>query len=175
MSAASRRARAAAVHGRRAGLASRALADGIDFVVVGLVLFAVLIGFAALRYLVDGEFEMPHIGAAFSAAAFPFVAVLYLTVCWSATGRSVGKHLFGLRVVRDDGRPLGLLRAFARSLVCVVIGVLSLLWAAVSRRNAGVHDLIVRSSVVHDWAPAREVSLEEIPSVSVVIPEGEPV
>jgi len=170
MSAATRRAQAAAVRGRRAGLVSRALADAVDFVVVGLLLFAAFLGFAGLRYLVDGDFEMPRVHAAFSAGAFPVVAVLYLTVLWSATGSSIGKHLFGLRVVHDDGTPIGVLRAAARSLLCVVIGVLSLLWAAVSRRNAGVHDLVVRTSVVHDWAPAREIS-----SVSVPVPEGEPV
>jgi uncharacterized RDD family membrane protein YckC len=168
MSAATRRARAAAVRGRRAGLVSRALADGVDFVVIGLLLFAVLVVFAVLRYLVDGDFEMPRIGAAFSATAFPAVAFLYLTVAWSVTGSSIGKHLFGLRVVRDDGTPIGVPRAAARSLLCVVIGVLSLLWVAVSRRNAGVHDLVVRTSVVHDWAPARDVS-----SVSVPVSEGE--
>jgi uncharacterized RDD family membrane protein YckC len=163
------------VHGRRAGLASRALADGVDFFVVGMLLFGILVGFAALRYFVDGDFEMPQIGAVFSAAAFPLVAIVYLTVCWSATGRSVGKHLFGLRVVRDDGRRVGVLRASARSFLCVAIGVFSLLWAAVSRRNAGVHDLVVRTSVVHDWEPAHEVSLEAISPVSLAIPEGEPV
>jgi uncharacterized RDD family membrane protein YckC len=170
VSASTRRARAAAVRGRRAGLVSRALADGIDFAVIGLLLFGILVGFAALRYLVDGEFEMPRVGAAFSASAFPVVAVLYLTILWSTTGRSAGKHLFGLRVVRDDGTSLGVLRAAVRSVLCVVIGALSLLWAAVSRRNAGVHDLVVRTSVVHDWAPARDV-----PSVSVAITEGESV
>jgi uncharacterized RDD family membrane protein YckC len=175
VSASTRRARAAAVRGRRAGLVSRALADGVDVAAVGLLLFGMLVGFAALRYLVDGEFEMPRIGAVFSATAFPVVAVVYLTFSWSTTGRSVGKHLFGLRVVCDDGTPIGALRAAARSVLCVAIGVLSLLWAAVSRRNAGVHDLVVRTSVVHDWAPARDRALEEISPVNLAIPEGEPV
>jgi uncharacterized RDD family membrane protein YckC len=182
VSAATRRARAAAVRGRRAGLASRALADGVDFVVIGVLLFGILVGFAAIRYLIDGEFEMPRVGAVFSASAFPIVAVLYLTVLWSTTGRSIGKHLFGLRVVRDDGTPLGVLRAAARSLLCVVIGVFSLLWAAVSRRNAGVHDLVVRTSVVHDWAPAHDLPpvndvppVNDIPPVSDAVPQGEPV
>jgi uncharacterized RDD family membrane protein YckC len=175
MSAASRRARAAAVHGRRAGLVSRLLADGIDFFVVGLLLFSGLVGIAAVRYFFNGDFEMPQIGAVFSAAAYPFVAIVYLTLFWSATGRSVGKHLLGLRVVRDNGAPVGVLRSFGRSLICVFTGLFTLAWVAVSRRNAGVHDLVVRTSVVHDWATAREVSLEEIPSVGLVIPEGEPV
>ena len=171
MSAASRRARAAAVRGRRAGLASRVLADGVDFLVIGVLLFALLFGFASLRYLVDGEFDMPRISAVFSATAFPVVAVVYLTVLWTATGRSVGKHLFGLRVVRDDGTPLGALRAAARSLICVVLGVLSLLWAAVSKRNAGVHDLVLHTSVVHDWA----ATVRTPAPTGAVIPQGGPV
>jgi uncharacterized RDD family membrane protein YckC len=158
------------VRGRRAGLVSRALADGIDLLVIGLLVFGILVGFAALRYFVDGEFDMPHIGAVFSATAFPVVAVVYLTVLWTATGRTVGKHLLGLRVVRDDGTPLGALRAAARSLICVVLGVLSLLWAAVSKRNAGVHDLVLRTSVVHDWATTVRTP---VPS-GAVIPEGGP-
>jgi len=170
MIAADRRARAAAVRGRRARLVSRALAARVDFVVIGLLLFGILVGFAALRYLVDGEFDMPHIGAVFSATAFPLVAVIYLTVLWTTTGRSVGKHLFGLRVVRDDGTPLGILRAAARSLVCVVLGAVSLLWAAVSKRNAGVHDLVLRTSVVHDWAATVSTPV----SSGAVIPEGGP-
>jgi|SRR6478672_3099094 uncharacterized RDD family membrane protein YckC len=171
MSAATRRARAAAVRGRRAGLASRLLADGIDFLVIGVLLFSLLFVFASLRYFVDGEFNMPHIGAVFSAAAFPLVAVVYLTVLWTATGRSVGKHLLGLRVVRDDGSPLGVMRAAARSVLCVVLGIFSLLWAAVSKRNAGVHDLVLRTSVVHDWAAVVRTPAP----TGVVIPDGGPV
>jgi uncharacterized RDD family membrane protein YckC len=155
------------------------LADGIDFVAVGMLLFGILVGTASVRYFFTGDFEMPQIGAVFSAAAYPFVAIVYLTFFWSATGRSIGKHLLGLRVVRDNGASVGVPRAAQRSLICVFFGVPSLGWAAVSRRNAGIHDLVVRTSVVHDWETAREVTLEveleEISPVSLAIPEGEPV
>jgi uncharacterized RDD family membrane protein YckC len=156
-------------------LASRVLADGIDFFVVGFLLFSSLVGIAAVRYFFNGDFEMPQIGAVFSAAAYPFVAIVYLTFFWSATGRSVGKHLLGLRVVRDTGASVGVLRATARSLLCVFFGVFTLAWIAVSRRNAAVHDLVLRTSVVHDWAVAREDPLDEIPLTTLAIPEGEPV
>jgi uncharacterized RDD family membrane protein YckC len=168
VSASSRRARAAAVHGRRAGLISRVMADGIDFFVVGLLLFGLLVGFAVVRYLVDGTLKLPHIRTVFSAAAFPLVAMLYLTVFWSATGRSVGKHLLGLRVVRDNGSRMGVVRAASRAVICVTFAVSSLAWVVFSKRNAAVHDLLLRTSVVHDWSPAREA-----PSVSFAIPEGE--
>ena len=175
MSAASRRARAAAVRGRRAGYISRLLAAGVDFVVVGVLLFAILVAFAAVRYLFDGTFEMPHFRAAFSAVAYPIVAILYLTVGWAATGRSVGKEMLGLRVVRDSGEPLGVVRAATRAVICVTFAFVSLFWVLFSKRNAAVHDLVVRTSVVHDWAPVRDLPLEEIPPVSLAIPEGEPV
>ena len=60
MSAASRRARAAAVRGRRAGLVSRAVADGVDFAVIGLLLFGILFAFAAVRYFVETNGSKPE-------------------------------------------------------------------------------------------------------------------
>ncbi len=169
MSAASRRARAAAVRGLRAGYVSRVLAAGVDFVVVGVLLFAILVAFAAVRYFFDGTFEMPHFHAVFSAVAYPVVAVIYLTVGWAATGRSVGKELLGLRVVRDNGGTLGIVRAAARAVICVTFAFVSLFWVVFSRRNAAVHDLVLRTSVVHDWTPVREE-----PMLRVGIPGGEP-
>ena len=168
MSAASRRARADAVRGRRAGVAIRYAAAGIDFLVVGALLFGALVGFAAVRYLLGGTtFTLPRSGAVSDAAAFPVIAVVYLIAAWTTSGRTVGSALFGLRVVRDTGARVGVLRAAGRALICTTFGVLSLAWAAVSRRNAAVHDLVLRTSVVHDWTVARSPT-----PVSVVIPEG---
>jgi len=171
VSASSRRARADAVRGRRAGVATRYVAAGIDFLVVGGLLFGALVGFAVVRYLFGGTtFALPRSGAVFDAAAFPVLAVVYLVVAWTTSGRTVGSALFGLRVVRDSGARVGVLRAAGRALICVTFGVLSLAWAAVSRRNAAVHDLVLRTSVVYDWAAARSPAV-----VSVAIPEGGPV
>jgi len=171
VSAASRRARADAVRGRRAGVATRYAAAGVDFLVVGALLFGVLVGFAAVRYLFGGStFKLPRAGAVFDAAAFPVLAVVYLVAAWTTSGRTVGSALFGLRVVRDTGTRVGLVRATGRALICVTFGVLSLAWAGISRRNAAVHDLLLRTSVVHDWAAARSAA-----PLSVVIPEGGPI
>jgi uncharacterized RDD family membrane protein YckC len=172
VSAASRRARAAQVRGLRAGVISRYLAGGLDLLVTAALLFGILLTFAVVRYLVySNEFELPHTDGLFDATAFLVVEVAYLTAAWSTTGRTVGNNLFGLRVVRRNGEPCGVLRALARASICTAFGFISLLWAAVSRRNAAVHDLLLRTAVVHDWAPAR---LPTTP-ISVAIPEGEPV
>ena len=171
MSAASRRARADSVRGRRAGVITRYMAGGIDILVSGALLFGFFVGFAVLRYLVGGSsFELPRPGAVFSAASFPVVETLYLTIAWTTTGRTIGNDLFGLRVVRDDGARVGVLRSAARAVICALFGFISLLWAAVSKRNAAVHDLLLRTSVVYDWTAARTPK-----PVSIATPEGEPV
>ena len=72
---------------------------------------------------------------------------------WAATGRSIGKQLFGLaRDQRATARDLGRWRACARAAWCTVFGIPSLLWAGVSSRNAAVHDIVFRTAVVHDWS-----------------------
>jgi uncharacterized RDD family membrane protein YckC len=150
---ASRRARADRVRGRRAGLVSRLLADGIDLVVTGLILFGALVAFAVVRYMVgSAPLRLPRVSGIFTAAAYPLTEWLYLSISWSGNGQSVGKALVGLRVVRNDGSRMGRLRATARALVCTLIGGLSLLWALFSSRNAAVHDLWLHTTVVHDWS-----------------------
>ena len=76
----------------------------------------------------------------------------YLTITWWIAGRSVGDHLWGVRVVIRDGREVGLARSFVRAVVCAVFP-LGLLWCAVDRDRRSVHDLLLRTSVVYDWLP----------------------
>ena len=161
------------MRGRRAGVVSRLLVAGVDFFVVAVLLFALLVAFAAVRYMLgSGTFKLPRAGPVFTGTGYPIVEFVYLAVAWSLTGRSVGKQLFGLRVVRGDGAKLGRLRACGRAAWCTVFGIPSLLWAAVSTRNAGVHDLVFRTAVVHDWAevaggpdPAPSPALDPSPAV----------
>ena len=96
MTAASRRARAEAVSGRRAGLLIRLLADGVDFVIVVALFFGILVGFAVVRYLVGGDsLRLPHPGTLVNGTLFPIVAIVYLTLSWHTTGRSVGRTSSG--------------------------------------------------------------------------------
>jgi len=169
VTSASRRARADAVRGHRAGVVIRYAAAAVDLLFAGTLLFGALVGFGAVRYLVGGKtFRLPRPGTVFDASAFPVVVVVYLTAAWTTSGRTVGNALFGLRVVRDTSKRVGVLRAAGRAVICALFGFVSLAWAAVSKRNAAVHDLLCRTSVVHDWMPVRT------PAVSVVVPEGGP-
>ncbi len=85
--------------------------------------------------------------------------VLYLTAGWS-TGRTLGKQMMGLRVVRSDGSPLGFLRAFFRALLCASFFP-ALLLALVNRRNRGLEDVAFRTVVIYDWLPTSYKLLAE--------------
>lgn len=82
------------------------------------------------------------------------IGVLYLTYFWVTTGRTPGKQVLGLRVVDPADRRLRVWRAGARAILCLLSPV-GLLWVVVSRRNASIQDLVVRSAVAYDWAYRR--------------------
>ena len=125
----------------------------MDFVVAGMILFGALVAFAVIRYLVgSAPLRLPQVSGIFTAAAFPITAMAYLAISWSAGGRSVGKQIVGLRVVRREGARLGKLQATVRAVLCTLFGGASLLWSLFSARNAAVHDLVLHTTVVHDWS-----------------------
>jgi uncharacterized RDD family membrane protein YckC len=138
---------------RRAGLVSRATADVIDFVVVGLVFALVLLGIALARYLLgNGPFELPRPNIGVSSTAEYLLLVVYLAWGWASTGRTPGKALLGLRVVTARGERLHPSRAIARAVICALFPIF-LAWVLVSRKNAGIHDLLLGTTVVYDWRP----------------------
>jgi uncharacterized RDD family membrane protein YckC len=78
--------------------------------------------------------------------------VIYLTIGWASTGRTIGKQVMGLRVVRRDAQPLHTGQALGRALLCATFYV-GLVVALFSRRNAAIHDMICKTVVVYDWIP----------------------
>jgi uncharacterized RDD family membrane protein YckC len=136
---------------------SRVLAAVIDLALLWLLGLAIVLLVSVVKFVVLGP---PFVVAnpppvALTPASFA-AGVLYLTYFWATVGRTPGQHVFGLRVVDRGGRPVGAIRAVLRAAFCLVFP-LGLLWVVVSRRNASVQDLVVRSAVVYDWAQsARE-------------------
>jgi len=59
--------------------------------------------------------------------------------------------VMGMRVVNHRGRRLPVLTALARAAFCTVFPI-GLLWCAVSRENRSVQDMVLRTSVLHDWS-----------------------
>jgi uncharacterized RDD family membrane protein YckC len=137
--------------GSRAGFVSRLTADAVD---LGVLLVAWLTGLllaSAARFVLLGPpFVMVSVPPGIEGVITFSTCVLYLSYFWATTGRTPGKQLLGLRVVDPMERRLGTWRAVARAILYCLFP-LGLLWVLVSRRNASIQDLLVRSAVAYDW------------------------
>jgi uncharacterized RDD family membrane protein YckC len=148
------------MQGRRAGVISRLLADGIDLLVVIGSLGGVYLAIAGFRFLVRPRaFTWPELSALSLGTLGWLLLIAYLTVGWANTGRTFGKTVLGLRVVDAEGSRPHLGRAFVRALLCAAVPI-GLFWCVVSYRNASVQDILVRTTVVYDWEPRLPPGLE---------------
>ena len=106
-----------------------------------------------------------------SLALLVLSALLYDPVLVSTTGGTLGHHWLNLKVVADEsgGRlPFG--RAVARGLLKGILGIVSFVFMAVTRRRQALHDLASHSTVqikdrsraqIHHYAGER---IEEEPA-----------
>jgi uncharacterized RDD family membrane protein YckC len=158
--------RSIALQGTRAGFVSRVAAAAIDVILVFLVFLLALAVFSVVKYLLTDEpLELPDPGTVWSSAAMLVLLVVVLTAAWSGPGRTIGNLAVGLRVVTEKGENPRWFRALVRALVVVSLPVLSMAWILVSKKNAGLHDLVARTTVVYDWRPrsARHASTQSRP------------
>ncbi len=155
--------RAQQLQGLRAGFISRAVASGTDVV---LVLCIYVVGVIMVSIAWDLFFsksisvaDPPHW---LNGLLVWILLVVYLTAGWWSTGRTLGKQMMGLRVVRSDGSPLRFWRALLRALLCASFYP-ALLLALLNRRNRGLEDVAFRTVVTYDWFPAGYEPLVESP------------
>ena len=127
----------------------------IDLVVTVVVLLFGYVAVSAIAFaLRPRAFRWPDLGIFTFGGIWEAVLILYLTIGWTVSGRTLGKQAMGLRVTDAHGRRLGGWVAFARALVAGIFPI-GLLWCAIDRRNRALHDLLTRSTVVYDWLPRR--------------------
>jgi uncharacterized RDD family membrane protein YckC len=139
-----------AAQGKRAGIVSRGLAATIDLVAVVLIAELILFVVSAVRSLFTRELEFLTVPQPWRGVLAGLLLVAYLGYGWGLEGRTFGKTVMGLRVVADDGSDLSPRRGLLRAVLYVLVPP-GFLWALVSRRNASAQDLVLRTSVVHDW------------------------
>ncbi len=141
------------VQSEPAGIVTRVSADLVDFALVAVfyVVSVLLVG-TAEALLTNTRWHVPNVAGWIHLIGFPLIFAVYFAVGWTFTGRSIGKRIFGLRLLSRDGDQVGALRATIRALLCVVIiGPISMVWCIFSSRRAAVHDLILRTKVIYDW------------------------
>ena len=68
------------------------------------------------------------------------------------TGRTFGDALFGLQVLNFHGRRMTVAGGILRAVLCMIFPI-GVLWVAVNRQNRSVQDIMLRTSVVYEWAP----------------------
>ena len=153
---------------RLAKLPSRALAFGLDLALMVVVLALLLAGVYAVTPADDlAQF------AAVGVAVMVIVLVGYPVTVESLTrGRSLGKLALGLRVVREDGGPIGFRHALVRGLTGLVVdfGVLSGFTGAIgvisslaSPRGRRIGDVLAGTMVVRERVAAPTAAPVEMP------------
>jgi len=139
--------------GQRAGLVTRLIAAVLDAFVVGAVLLGGYLGLVGLLFLLNPRsFTFPELRLVFSLAASFAVAVVYLTVFWTLSGRTYGYLVMGLRLLGHGGRPIRFFGAAVRAVFVVAVPI-GILWVPLSRNNKSLQDLALGTRVVYDWQP----------------------
>jgi uncharacterized RDD family membrane protein YckC len=142
------------VTGHYAGPATRLAAVALD---AAAVIGAFTIGVAGIDFLARlflGYSADRQGFSGFAIAALAAWAWLYWFTTHATAGRSLGKGLVGIRVVADDGSSLTVRKAFWRSLLWPVSGLLAglgFLMALWHREHNALHDLVAGTTVVYDW------------------------
>lgn len=83
----------------------------------------------------------------------PLFVAAYYVVSWTIFGQTVGKRLFGLRVVAVDGGRVGFARALLRLagyFLSALPAYAGFVWVLVDRRRRGWHDMLARTLVVYE-------------------------
>lgn len=135
----------------RAPFALRCGAILIDYIIlVAIVAFSTLVS----RLLGGGARYAGSSSETVGILLAVAVAALDLGVLPGLTGLTVGKWATGLRILRDDGREIGVGRAFLRHFIGYPLSFVTLglgfLAAAFTPRRRGLHDLIANTIVVRD-------------------------
>ena len=157
------------------GVGSRLVAALIDFAVQGVLAVVLLV-------------ITVNLGAGGDAAGLAALIVTELVLViagypilweWLTRGRTLGKLCLGLRVVRDDGGPIGFRHALVRGLaglvlekpglaspVSTALGVLTMIF---SRRAKRLGDMMAGTFVLNERAGTRAATIAA-PSFGVPVP-----
>ncbi len=80
-----------------------------------------------------------------------FLYAVYFTYFHGTTGQTIGKKIFGLKVLQSTGEPMTLGIAFLRWVGYIISGLilyLGYIWIAFDRKKQGWHDKIAGTCVI---------------------------
>jgi uncharacterized RDD family membrane protein YckC len=143
----------------RGGFWIRSMAFATDYVILLLILaIFVVLGFLTLSVGAGGGKEIPILRQIriILPTLLPLGVVLplaYFTFFHGTGGQSIGKMIFGLRVIRTDGQPLTLFRALGRALGYILSAMplfLGFFWVGFSSSKRAWHDSLADTIVIRE-------------------------
>jgi len=148
---------------RRAGAA---IVDGLIITVGAVAITAVFAAVFSVGFLADDTVGIVAVivGLMLAVVAFSIMALLYAPLLMSRTnGRTLGRMVTGIRVIRANGHPMtfgfamlrevavkALLFGIASSLTFGLASLLDVLWPLWDEENRALHDLLVDTRVIID-------------------------
>lgn len=142
-----------------AGIGSRAGAQAIDMLLLGLVILLVyaIFGEVLIR---TGENLLTEYAAAGAIALAFLLQYGYFTVSEYVAGRTIGKRIVGLRVLQDNGQPVTVLSSLIRNLLRIFdflpVGyTLGAIISFLHPLDKRLGDLLAGTVVVYDTAGER--------------------
>ncbi|MFD0170249.1 RDD family protein [Streptomyces decoyicus] len=145
---------------RPARLPSRGLAVAVDVAVA----WAVYLGVSLLLLSATSSMDSAAV-AAVSVATFVLVQVgIPIVIETLSNGRSLGKLVCGLRVVREDGGPIRFRHALVRGAmgaieIVMTMGVVAAIASLVSARGRRMGDVFAGTLVIRERMPVAETGM----------------
>jgi uncharacterized RDD family membrane protein YckC len=102
-----------------AGGGNRGFAALVDFLIAALILVGAFFAFTTVGTAIGLQRTLPYAGAAV-LVTFGLAWSYFILLEWLGNGQTIGKRIFGLRVIADDGAPAGFTAILVRNLVRVV-------------------------------------------------------
>jgi uncharacterized RDD family membrane protein YckC len=127
-----------------AGISSRGLGKALDLLIQGVIVFVVVLALALASFSGDSWIAISAfvVFVAFVIFGYPMLFELF----WA--GRTPGMAALGLRVVSEEGAPISVTSAFARS-ACQIVdfmlipgGLIAIIASLSSPRNQRVGDMV---------------------------------
>jgi uncharacterized RDD family membrane protein YckC len=140
-----------------AGGGNRGFAALIDFIIATLIFIGALFMFTLFATAVGIEAASLYFGI-FVLLTFTVAWSYFVLFEWLGNGQTIGKRMFGLRVIADDGAPASFTAVLVRNLVRVVDFLpgfygFGLLAIVVSSRSQRLGDLAAGTFVVRAPRP----------------------
>ncbi|HEY9902216.1 MAG TPA: RDD family protein [Candidatus Sericytochromatia bacterium] len=147
-----------------AGIGNRAYALLIDYIVLGLILIGFLVFGSIFSFELSGviedllgnnnQLELWLIAISILISFFIYVGYfVFFEVLWQ--GQTPGKRYVKIRVIRDDGRPIGLQQSTLRALLRPVddFFFLGVFLIVLSRQEKRLGDLVAGTVVIQEEQP----------------------